>query len=478
MSKEKDDKPGGVFSFAPSKNQDERRDDTFTIPAFLRRGAESAKGEAKPQSAPAWKDDDFARIAATVEEPRSEPQAKQPTSETASADPANPVEEHAPPVELPEPSPASDHALHDTQKDPTPIIAAPPEDKKPPSMPLFGGMAFQGVRPILRDASEKYVSENEALHRLRGVPFQPAKPDILLRPQSEIRVDPKARPSDFERVEPRLTPTEHVSDIDVPQRWRLGPAISPDNGYHDNMNMNVSAASWDDGDPSEGRSVIRWALLALVVAAGGYALAHQLDQPGDIAALWSSTAPHEQVATLPPAGPLLSPPTAIAAPSSAPAPAAPIAVAPASNPEVAALPIVPDIKPAPPQTAKSVPPMQPTRDEITPRALQAHAEPSAPVTLAPGPRTLSASNTASSASVTASGELVLDIQQRLAALGYPDVPLNGQLGTSTRSAIMAFQRNSGLPMTGSIDSELLNRLRRTSPAAMRLVKGPEAIVPR
>jgi peptidoglycan hydrolase-like protein with peptidoglycan-binding domain len=153
-------------------------------------------------------------------------------------------------------------------------------------------------------------------------------------------------------------------------------------------------------------------------------------------------------------------------------------VAPASNPEVAALPIVPDIKPAPPQTAKSVPPMQPTRDEITPRALQAHAEPSAPVTLAPGPRTLSASNTASSASVTASGELVLDIQQRLAALGYPDVPLNGQLGTSTRSAIMAFQRNSGLPMTGSIDSELLNRLRRTSPAAMRLVKGPEAIVPR
>src|SRR3546814_17336894 len=84
MAKEKDVEAGSIFAFSPTKGHEDRRDDTFTIPAFLRRCVANAKTETKPRSAPAWKDDDFARIAAAEEPRQAEPAAERPPSETAS----------------------------------------------------------------------------------------------------------------------------------------------------------------------------------------------------------------------------------------------------------------------------------------------------------------------------------------------------------------------------------------------------------
>lgn len=63
--------------------------------------------------------------------------------------------------------------------------------------------------------------------------------------------------------------------------------------------------------------------------------------------------------------------------------------------------------------------------------------------------------------VSATGELVLEIQMKLAALGYAPGPLDGALRSRTRDAIRAFQEDAGLEATGAIDPGLLERLRQT-----------------
>src|SRR3546814_4681205 len=192
MAKEKDVEAGSIFAFSPTKGHEDRRDDTFTIPAFLRRGVANAKTETKPQSAPAWKDDDFARIAAAEEPRQAEPAAERPPSETASKPESTfAAKEEASPgaAEAPVPGRARDKPEH--------AIAARSES----AAPLLAKTPFTDIRPILRDASKKYVSENKAAHQLRGAPLPAATPDILLQPRSEIRIE--ERPSDFGRVEPR-----------------------------------------------------------------------------------------------------------------------------------------------------------------------------------------------------------------------------------------------------------------------------------
>jgi peptidoglycan hydrolase-like protein with peptidoglycan-binding domain len=52
----------------------------------------------------------------------------------------------------------------------------------------------------------------------------------------------------------------------------------------------------------------------------------------------------------------------------------------------------------------------------------------------------------------------VNVQRKLAILGYADVPQSGQLDAATRSAIRAFQSNSGLPPTGEVDSQTLKLL--------------------
>lgn len=50
------------------------------------------------------------------------------------------------------------------------------------------------------------------------------------------------------------------------------------------------------------------------------------------------------------------------------------------------------------------------------------------------------------------------IQQHLSRRGYDPGPLDGRLGTQTRRAIRAFQRDCGLAVTGAVGDALIDRL--------------------
>jgi Putative peptidoglycan binding domain len=50
------------------------------------------------------------------------------------------------------------------------------------------------------------------------------------------------------------------------------------------------------------------------------------------------------------------------------------------------------------------------------------------------------------------------VQGSLARRGYYDGPVDGVVGSGTRSAIREFQRDNGLPVTGHIDSQLVQAL--------------------
>jgi Putative peptidoglycan binding domain len=60
--------------------------------------------------------------------------------------------------------------------------------------------------------------------------------------------------------------------------------------------------------------------------------------------------------------------------------------------------------------------------------------------------------------VATSGSLVARVQRELSRDGYDPGPVDGVMGGQTRSAIIAFQRDNGMPVTGRIDSALLNEL--------------------
>jgi peptidoglycan hydrolase-like protein with peptidoglycan-binding domain len=56
-------------------------------------------------------------------------------------------------------------------------------------------------------------------------------------------------------------------------------------------------------------------------------------------------------------------------------------------------------------------------------------------------------------------------QRGLKRLGYYDGAVNGLYGSPTLAAILAYRRNSGLPITEQIDAELLGRIENdTTPA--------------
>jgi len=55
-------------------------------------------------------------------------------------------------------------------------------------------------------------------------------------------------------------------------------------------------------------------------------------------------------------------------------------------------------------------------------------------------------------------QLVTAVQRELAARGYPSGPVSGKLSEETRRAIAAFEKDHGLPITGSPSDELLRRI--------------------
>lgn len=51
------------------------------------------------------------------------------------------------------------------------------------------------------------------------------------------------------------------------------------------------------------------------------------------------------------------------------------------------------------------------------------------------------------------------VQEELKKRGYYDGPVDGTVSPKTRSAAMRFQSDAGLPVSGSVNEELLNSLR-------------------
>jgi peptidoglycan hydrolase-like protein with peptidoglycan-binding domain len=58
----------------------------------------------------------------------------------------------------------------------------------------------------------------------------------------------------------------------------------------------------------------------------------------------------------------------------------------------------------------------------------------------------------------AAPQLVTAIQRELAARGYASGPVNGKLSDETRKAIAAFEKDHGLPISGSPSDDLLRRI--------------------
>lgn len=62
----------------------------------------------------------------------------------------------------------------------------------------------------------------------------------------------------------------------------------------------------------------------------------------------------------------------------------------------------------------------------------------------------------------AADTIVRDVQQKLNELGYKAGPVDGLMGKRTRAAIMAFQQDRGLDVTGTADQDLLLQLQQAS----------------
>jgi|ERR1700677_828159 len=57
------------------------------------------------------------------------------------------------------------------------------------------------------------------------------------------------------------------------------------------------------------------------------------------------------------------------------------------------------------------------------------------------------------------GSIATAVQEELAGRGYYKGPIDGIVGTGTRAAISAYQRNHGLVVSGTIDTPLIRSLR-------------------
>lgn len=81
------------------------------------------------------------------------------------------------------------------------------------------------------------------------------------------------------------------------------------------------------------------------------------------------------------------------------------------------------------------------------------------VTYSPAPTKYSAPTATPSVLRTGSrGEMVLQMQTRLAELGYYDGELDGQFGTGTKAAVQSFQRQNGLTTDGEAGTKTLTAL--------------------
>lgn len=79
-------------------------------------------------------------------------------------------------------------------------------------------------------------------------------------------------------------------------------------------------------------------------------------------------------------------------------------------------------------------------------------------TAAPTPAPASAPAPASTGSTAAANPTLMAAQRALAKIGYGPISIDGKLGTETRNAIRAFERDRGLPETGELSPSVLRAL--------------------
>ncbi len=65
-----------------------------------------------------------------------------------------------------------------------------------------------------------------------------------------------------------------------------------------------------------------------------------------------------------------------------------------------------------------------------------------------------------SGQIMSSKQLVLEVQRSLRRLGYNPGPADGIAGSATGRAILAYQRDNGLPQDNRISTALLNHMRQ------------------
>ncbi|MFP4063175.1 MAG: peptidoglycan-binding domain-containing protein, partial [Halochromatium sp.] len=70
----------------------------------------------------------------------------------------------------------------------------------------------------------------------------------------------------------------------------------------------------------------------------------------------------------------------------------------------------------------------------------------------------SAAATSAPQALTATPQTVKALQTALRAQGFDPGPIDGLLGPRTTAAIKEFQRDRGLPVTGSLNAELAQQL--------------------
>lgn len=98
---------------------------------------------------------------------------------------------------------------------------------------------------------------------------------------------------------------------------------------------------------------------------------------------------------------------------------------------------------------------------MRPRAAAVPARP------APAPRAAAAATPVITGSTAGSDARLMATQKALAKIGYGPVSVDGKMGTETRNAIKAFERDRNLPETGELSAPMLRALQSLTGASLQ-----------
>ncbi len=419
-----------------------------------------------------WSDSDFARISQTIT--RAAPEKPAPAPERPA--PERPMPERK--VEAEPSSLASDVVAEAKSAEAEPAEAA---DPVPAPSPKEAGHDWLWVQTAVEEAFPRLIRLKETTRTSGAIR---ADTNIFHEERVEPRSDTRephvgssapgagfTSPFDdfdeWDRVPPRLGRTDNRG-TEMPETGIIPEPILP------------GVAFVRERDEMGRRPSMRWLLVAIVAITFGYGVMQALpprfaipggeDTRGVDRAHIAALEPNADLNAGPTAAasaPVPAPqkPAAQAVPS-APAPKSPIHAAPRKEMTSVFVPPRPSIS----RKENANPADEPPRNEFEPDST------SDSVVLAPGPRNLDESVPLSAAeTATASGDLVIEVQDRLAALGYSPGPIDGYLAQRTRTALMRFQRDAGLPMTGEIDRGTWSKLKGIHRSDLRFVTGPAPV---